>query len=290
MLPGNSSHPSLYPELDSVPFLYRPFWDRVYGTILVTLSLFLLALIRLRRRLGQNDPFRAKRSRGTKKQRTAWDAVGEEKQRDFTIRKITSLFVSDPLRRLPTRKVFCTVWLLSCKGPIPPSKHDTHPVSNATSNWSEGVMVVMSLIIFRQSKITNSQASFEPMTSHQPWVGECFICWATEQAHGEEHHWAHIWHASSATFRKIVFVLNLMLRCDLLTCHFVTVFWQMTKPQSFSVLLQLPFRQLESVFEVSTKCDLSGNIFHKVFRFLRWVHANYIMNWSSPIGAFLVNI
>lgn len=106
MLPGNSSHPSLYPELDSVPFLYRPFWDRVYGTILVTLSLFLLALIRLRRRLGQNDPFRAKRSRGTKKQRTAWDAVGEEKQRDFTIRKITSLFVSDPLRRLPTRKVF----------------------------------------------------------------------------------------------------------------------------------------------------------------------------------------
>lgn len=96
--------------------------------------------------------------------------------------------------------------------------------------------------------------------------------------------------ASSATFRKIVFVLNLMLRCDLLTCHFVTVFWQMTKPQSFSVLLQLPFRQLESVFEVSTKCDLSGNIFHKVFRFLRWVHANYIMNWSSPIGAFLVNI
>lgn len=84
--------------------------------------------------------------------------------------------------------------------------------------------------------------------------------------------------ASCATLKKTFFVLNLMLECDQLTCHFVIVFWQMTKPQSFSVLLQLPSRQLESVFEVSTKYDLSGNIFDnfdKVFRFLRWVHANY---------------
>ena len=81
-----------------------------------------------------------------------------------------------------------------------------------------------------------------------------------------------------------------MLRCELLTCHLVIVFWQMTKPQSFSVLLQLPSRQLESVFEVSTKYDLSGNFFRKVFRFLRWVHANYIMNWSRPMGAFFVYI
>ena len=63
--------------------------------------------------------------------------------------------------------------------------------------------------------------------------------------------------ASCATFKKTFFVLNRMLGCDLLTYHFVIVFWQMTKPQSFSVLLQLPSRQLESVFEVSTKCDLS---------------------------------
>ena len=71
MLPGNSSHPSLYPILDSVPFL-RPrvrlgpscrtaLWDCLGDAIA-----FLLALIRMRRRNGQNGPLGAKRSRGTK--------------------------------------------------------------------------------------------------------------------------------------------------------------------------------------------------------------------------------
>ena len=57
MLPGNSSHPSLYPELDSVPLL-RPrvrlgpscrtaLWDCLGDAIA-----FLLALIRMRRRKG----------------------------------------------------------------------------------------------------------------------------------------------------------------------------------------------------------------------------------------------
>ena len=84
MLPGNSSHPSLYPELDSVPLL-RPrvrlgpscrtaLWDCLEDAIA-----FLLALIRMRRRKGQNGPLGAKRSRGTKTRRTACDAVGEEK-------------------------------------------------------------------------------------------------------------------------------------------------------------------------------------------------------------------
>lgn len=36
--------------------------------------------------------------------------------------------------------------------------------------------------------------------------------------------------------------------------------FQMTKPQSFPVLLQLPPRQLESAFEVSKHTDVSVNI------------------------------
>lgn len=111
MLPGNSSHPSLYPLLDSVPFS-RPrvrlgpscrtaLWDCLRDGIA-----FLLAHKRIHRRKGQNRSFGAKRSRGTKKRRTASDAVGEEKQRDFTIRETISFLLSDPLRRLPARKVF----------------------------------------------------------------------------------------------------------------------------------------------------------------------------------------
>lgn len=76
MLPGNSSHPFLYPILDSVPF-FRPrvrlgascrtaLWDCLGDAIA-----FLLALIRMRRRKGQNRSFGVKRSRGTKTRRTA---------------------------------------------------------------------------------------------------------------------------------------------------------------------------------------------------------------------------
>ena len=91
-------------------------------------------------------------------------------------------------------------------------------------HW-EGVMIVMSLIIFRQSKITNSLASFEPMTSHQHRVGWCSIYRATEEVHGEQCHWASyvtrflcsiktaLSNASCATFKKSFFVVNRMLRC-----------------------------------------------------------------------------
>ena len=106
MLPGNSSHPSLYPELDGAESETRSFLSNCTMGCLGDAIAFLLALITMRRRKGQNRPFGAKRSRGTKTRRTAWDAVGEKKQRDFTIRKTISFLLSDSLRRLPTRKVF----------------------------------------------------------------------------------------------------------------------------------------------------------------------------------------
>ena len=126
MLPGNSNHPSLYPILDSVPCL-RPrvrlgpscrtaLWDCLGDAIA-----FLLALIRMRRR-SQNRSLGAKWSRGTKTRRTAWDAVGEENKEILLLERQFPFCSATHFVVCPPERYFCTVWLFSCKGPIPRSK------------------------------------------------------------------------------------------------------------------------------------------------------------------------